>query len=135
MLQVVENVKGVSKMKIGKITEAEMEIMKIIWEENKEITTAEILEKLPKENSWKTTTVMTLVTRLIEKNILNVNKVGKLNHYSAKVTEEEYKAVQTDVFLDDMHNGSIKNFIATLYNSRKISKKDIADLKNWIKEV
>lgn len=122
-------------MKIPKITEAEMEIMKIIWEENKEITTAEVLEKLPKENSWKTTTVMTLVTRLIEKNVLNVNKVGKLNHYSAKVTEEEYKAVQTDVFLDDMHNGSIKNFIATLYNSRKISKKDIADLKNWIKEV
>ena len=122
-------------MKIGKITEAEMEIMKIIWEENKEITTAEILEKLPKENSWKTTTVMTLVTRLIEKNVLNVNKVGKLNHYSAKVTEEEYKAAQTDVFLDDMHNGSIRSFIATLYNSRKISKKDIADLKNWIKEV
>ncbi|WP_202127819.1 BlaI/MecI/CopY family transcriptional regulator [Clostridium sp. C2-6-12] len=122
-------------MKIGKITEAEMEIMKIIWEENKELTTSEILEKLPKENSWKTTTVMTLVTRLIEKDVLMVKKVGKLNHYSPKVTEEEYKAVQTDVFLDDMHNGSIKNFIATLYNSRKISKKDIADLKNWIKEV
>lgn len=122
-------------MKIAKITEAEMEIMKIIWEENKEITTATILEKLPKENSWKTTTVMTLITRLIEKDILNVNKIGKLNHYSAKVTEEEYKAVQTDVFLDDMHNGSIRNFMATLYNSRKISKKDIADLKNWIKEV
>lgn len=122
-------------MKIAKITEAEMEIMKIIWEEKKEITTATILEKLPKENSWKTTTVMTLVTRLIEKGILNVNKIGKLNNYSAKVTEEEYKAVQTDVFLEDMHNGSIRNFIATLYNSRKISRKDIADLKNWIKEV
>ena len=122
-------------MKIAKITEAEMEIMKIIWEEKKEITTAIILEKLPKENSWKTTTVMTLITRLIEKGILNVNKIGKLNNYSAKVTEEEYKALQTDVFLEDMHNGSIRNFVATLYNNRKISKKDIADLKNWIKEV
>ena len=122
-------------MKIAKITEAEMEIMKIIWEEKKEITTATILEKLPKENSWKTTTVMTLVARLIEKGILNVNKIGKLNNYSAKVTEEEYKALQTDVFLEDMHNGSIRNFVATLYNNRKISKKDIADLKNWIKEV
>ena len=122
-------------MKLTKISDAEMEIMKIIWEENKEITTATILEKLPKENSWKTTTVMTLITRLIEKGILSVTKIGKLNNYSAKVTEEEYKAVQTDVFLDDMHNGSIRNFMATLYNSRKISKKDIADLKNWIKEV
>jgi len=122
-------------MKLTKISDAEMEIMKIIWKENKQITTADVLEKLPKENSWKTTTVMTLVTRLIEKGILSVIKVGKLNHYSPKVTEEEYKSNQTDVFLDDMFNGSVKSFIATLYNSRKISKKDIADLKNWIKEV
>jgi predicted transcriptional regulator len=122
-------------MKLMKISDAEMEIMKIIWEENKQITTADILEKLPKENSWKTTTVMTLVARLIEKGILDVTKIGKLNHYSPKVTEEEYKAVQTDVFLEDMHNGSVKSFIATLYNSRKISKQDISDLKKWIKEV
>ncbi|BCZ48281.1 transcriptional regulator [Clostridium gelidum] len=122
-------------MKLTKISDAEMEIMKIIWKGNKQITTADILEKLPKENSWKTTTVMTLVTRLIEKGILSVIKVGKLNHYSPKVTEEEYKEAQTNVFLDDMFNGSVKSFMATLYNSRKISKKDIADLKNWIKEV
>ena len=122
-------------MKLTRISDAEMEIMKIIWEENKEITTSTILEKLPKENSWKTTTVMTLVTRLIEKGIINVNKVGKLNHYSPKVTEEEYKAIQTDVFLDDMHNGSVKSFMATLYNNKKISQKDISDLKKWIKEV
>ena len=76
-------------MKLTKITDAEMEIMKIIWEENKQITPATILEKLPKENSWKTTTVMTLVTRLIEKGILDVIKIGKLNNYSPKVTEEE----------------------------------------------
>lgn len=122
-------------MKLMKITDAEMEIMKIIWKENKQITTATILEELPKENSWKTTTVMTLVTRLIEKGILSVAKVGKLNHYSPKVTEEEYKEAQTNVFLDDMFNGSVKSFMATLFNGRKISKEDISDLKKWIKEV
>ena len=122
-------------MKLTKISDAEMEIMKIIWKENKQITTAEILEKLPKENSWKTTTVMTLVTRLIEKGILDVTKIGKLNHYSPKVTEEEYKEAQTNVFLDDMFNGSVKSFMATLFNGRKISKEDISDLKKWIKEV
>ncbi len=122
-------------MKLGKISDAEMEIMKIIWKENKQITTATILEELPKENSWKTTTVMTLGTRLIEKGILNVIKIGKLNHYSPKVTEEEYKAIQTDVFLDDMYNGSVRSFMATLYNNNKISKKDVSDLKKWIKEV
>jgi len=122
-------------MKLTKISDAEMEIMKIIWQENNQITTATILEKLPKDNSWKTTTVMTLVTRLIEKGILDVTKIGKLNHYSPKVTEEEYKEAQTNVFLDDMFNGSVKSFMATLFNGRKISKEDISDLKKWIKEV
>jgi predicted transcriptional regulator len=123
------------KVKLGKISEAEMEIMKIIWKKNEKVTTAEILEELPKENSWKTTTVMTLISRLIEKGILNVTKVGKLNHYSPRISEEEYKAIQTDNFLEDMHKGSVKNFMATLFNNKKISSKDISDLKDWLKEV
>ena len=101
-------------MKLGKISEAEMEIMKIIWKKNEQVTTGGILEELPKDNSWK---------------------VGKLNHYSAKITEDEYKAIQADNFLEDMHNGSVKNFIATLFNNKKISKNDIAELKKWLKEV
>lgn len=122
-------------MELGKISEAEMEIMKIIWAKNNQVTTADILEELPKENSWKTTTVMTLISRLVEKGILSVNKVGKLNHYTTKVTEEEYKAIQTDNFLEDMHKGSVRNFMATLFNNKKISKKDISELKDWLKEV
>lgn len=122
-------------MKLGKISDAEMEIMKIIWDKNKQMTTAEILEELPKENSWKTTTVMTLISRLTEKGILSVTKVGKLNHYFPKITEEEYKAIQTDNFLEDMHKGSVKNFMATLFNNKKISNKDISELKDWLKEV
>jgi predicted transcriptional regulator len=122
-------------MKIGKISDAEMEIMKIIWNKNRQVTTADILEELPKENSWKITTVMTLISRLTDKGILKVTKLGKLNNYSAKITEEEYKAIQADNFLEDMHNGSVKNFIATLFNNKKISKEDISDLKKWLKDV
>ncbi|AQS03664.1 MULTISPECIES: BlaI/MecI/CopY family transcriptional regulator [Clostridium] len=122
-------------MKLGKISDAEMEIMKIIWKKNDQITTAEILDELPKENSWKVTTIMTLISRLTEKGILSVTKVGKLNNYFPKITEEEYKAIQTDNFLEDMHKGSVKNFMATLFNNKKISNKDIAELKEWLKEV
>lgn len=122
-------------MKLMKISDSEMEIMKIIWAKKEPISTATILEELPKENSWKTTTVMTLLSRLIEKGILNVTKIGKLNHYFAKATEDQYKATQSDIFLEDMHNGSVKSFMATLYNNNKISKKDISDLKKWIDEV
>lgn len=122
-------------MKLMKISDSEMEIMKIIWKKDEPISTASILEELPKENSWKTTTVMTLLSRLVEKGIIKVKKIGKLNHYITKITEEEYKAVQTNMFLEDMHNGSVKNFMATLYNNKDISEDDISELKKWIDEV
>lgn len=122
-------------MKFAKISESEMQIMKIIWEMDEPISTSNILEKLPKENSWKTTTVMTLLIRLVDKGILKVKKIGKLNHYFAKVTEDKYKAAQTNMFLEDMYNGSVKNFMATLYNNKNISKEDISELKKWIDEV
>lgn len=122
-------------MKLTKISESEMQIMKIIWKRNEPISTASILEELPKEKSWKTTTVMTLLSRLIDKGVLEVKKIGKLNHHIPKVTEEEYKAIQSNMFLEDMYNGSVKNFMATLYNNNNISKEDISELKKWIDEV
>ena len=54
-------------MNIVKISEAEYEIMKIIWDVDGEVTTADIIEKLGEYNTWKHTTILTLAKRLVEK--------------------------------------------------------------------
>ncbi|MGH4122727.1 MAG: BlaI/MecI/CopY family transcriptional regulator [Clostridium sp.] len=117
-----------------KISEAEMEIMKIVWPSSEEITTNDILNYLPKDNSWKLTTVLTLASRLVKKGILKIDKRGKTNFYTEVMSEEEYKEVQSRVFLEEMHNGSIKSFIATLYNGKKVNKKDLEELREWFLE-
>ncbi len=117
-----------------KISEAEMEIMKIVWDSSTEITTNDILNSLPKDNSWKLTTVLTFASRLIKKGILKTDKRGKTNYYTAIISEEEYKEVQSRIFLEEIHSGSIKSFIATLYNGKKINKKDLEELKKWFLE-
>lgn len=120
-------------MEFIKISEAEYEIMEIIWRENREFTTAEIIEALDKDNSWKPTTVLTLAKRLVDKNILTVRKEKRVNYYSYKITREEYKSYQANGFLDDMYNGNVKSLVASLYDNKKIDRDDLDELKDWIR--
>ena len=59
------------------------------------------MEELAKEkNEWKNNTVLTPISRLVEKKFLKVKKIGRRNEYVAVVTEAQYQAMQTHSFLD-----------------------------------
>lgn len=122
-------------MNIIKISDAEYEIMEIIWAEDKEVTTADIMEKLEKEKSWKHTTILTLAKRLVDKNVLKVRKEKRVNYYYPKITKEEYKSYQANGLIKEMYDGSIKSLVASLYDNKKIDKKDIEELKDWIRRL
>lgn len=122
-------------MKIVKISDAEYEIMEIIWDEEGEVTTSDIIEKLGEDNPWKHTTILTLAKRLVDKNVLKVRKEGRVNYYSPTISKEEYKSYQADDFIEEMYGGSVKSLVASLYNNRKIDKEDIKELKDWIRRV
>jgi predicted transcriptional regulator len=121
-------------MNIIKISDAEYEIMEIIWAAEDEVTTADIIEKLEKDK-WKHTTILTLASRLVDKNVLKVRKEGRINYYSPTISKDEYKSYQADDFLDEMYGGSVKSLVASLYNNEKIDEEDIEELKDWIRRV
>lgn len=120
-------------MKIIKISDAEYEIMEIIWNEDGEVTVADIIEKLEKNNSWKYTTVLTLAKRLVDKNVLKVRKDGRVNYYSPRISKDEYKSYQANGFIDDMYDGNIKSLVASLYDNKKMDVNDLNELKDWIR--
>ena len=122
-------------MNIVKISNAEREVMKIVWNKDEEVTAAEIIKELGDKNKWKLTTVLTLANRLVEKNVLKVRKEKRVNYYSANVSRDEYKSYQANDFIDNVYGGSVKSLIASLYDNKKIDETDIKELKNWLKEV
>lgn len=122
-------------MKIVKISEAEYEIMEIIWNEEGEVTTADIIDKLGNDNTWKHTTILTLAKRLVDKNVLKVRKKGKINYYTHIISKDEYKSYQANGFIEDMYDGSVKSLVASLYNNKKITEEDIKELKDWIRRL
>ncbi len=73
-------------MEIGKISDAEYEIMEVVWKLDGEVTTADIIEGLGDEKTWKHTTILSLARRLVNKNILELRKENRINYYSPKIS-------------------------------------------------
>lgn len=119
---------------ITRLPDSELCIMLIIWEATEPVTSAYILEKLKGKKSWGATTVLNFLSRLTDRGFLKFEKQGRINYYTAIVAEKDYIELESKSFLERIHNNSIKSFIASLYDSRGISKEDLAELKQFIEE-
>jgi BlaI family transcriptional regulator, penicillinase repressor len=122
--------------KIQKISDSEMEVMKIIWANNGCVESALLKKELGEVKGWKPNTILTFLARLIEKNVITAEKrgKGKASKYIALLSESEYKRYETKEFLETVYEGSIKSFITTLYDGGDLNKEEIEKLKKWFSE-
>lgn len=108
------------------ISESELVLMKIIWRNGGAALYSLIMEELEKEdNDWKKNTVLTLLSRLIEKKYLKIRKIGRRNEYIALVTAQDYQTLQTHDFLEKIYNGNVKDLVSTLL------QQDILSAGEW----
>ena len=111
------------------ISEAELEVMKLLWK-NKKMTSPEIVEELLKTSEWKDKTILTLINRLVKKGAVNAEKEsGKAFLYSANINEDEYKQEQSNSLINKLFNGSISLMMSNFVKSNNISSEDIEELK------
>ena len=93
-----------------RISDAELEIMKIIWKE-KEVKSKKIIEQV-KDFNWNDNTVRTLINRLIQKKAVGISeKNGKEYTFIPLIDEEKYKLEATKKFLGTFFNGSVLEFL------------------------
>ncbi len=115
-----------------KVSEYEIELMKIIWANGGTALYAEIAEALEaKGTPWTKNTIITLLSRLINKGLLITNKIGRKNQYTALVTEEDYQMSQTKTFLKKIYEGNAKDLVSMLIQSDLLSPDDYEELKKF----
>jgi BlaI family transcriptional regulator, penicillinase repressor len=114
---------------IPNISEAEWQIMKIIWK-TPEITANRIVEELGDNINWKPNTVKTLINRLMNKGALGYNKQGKEYYYYPLALEAECVKAESESFLDKVFNGSVNSMLINFVKEKKLSKKDIDELRD-----
>lgn len=112
------------------ISESELVLMKIIWKNGGAALYSLIMEELGKDgNEWKNNTVLTLLSRLVDKRFLKVRKIGRRNEYVAAVTETEYQAMQTHSFLDRVYGGNVKSLVSTLLQQDILSTDELKEIE------
>lgn len=114
--------------KVPNISDAEFQVMKIIWK-NPNITANNIIDKLQDETDWKPNTIKTLINRLLKKNAIGFKKEGKEYYYYALLEEETYVCVESNSFLKKVFDNSIKSMMLNFVNNKKLSKKEIQELR------
>jgi BlaI family transcriptional regulator, penicillinase repressor len=114
-------------MKDIQITDAELEIMKILWSEPAGMTTGDIRSKLDK--GWERTTVLTLLSRLAEKGAVAVEKENRSYRYASLLAKDEYSLGKTRGILDSLYNGSIKSMMAALCSSGSLTAEELRELQ------
>ena len=119
-------------MKYKTLPNSELEIMVIIWKENRPLTRMEIEEHLPEERQLSKTTVLSFLSRLEEKGFVRTEKQGRNNYYFPLIKEEEYQRQEGSSVLKKLYDNSVKKFVASLYDGKKLSKEQIDELKDYL---
>ena len=117
------------------ISESELVLMKIIWKNGGTALYSYIMDELEKDNNeWKKNTVLTLLSRLVEKGFLKTAKIGRRNEYKAVVAEQEYQAAQTQNFLNRVYEGNVSGLVTTLLQQDILSEKEMKEIEAFWKK-
>jgi len=113
---------------LPKISEAEYEVMKVIWEKNP-ITANEIVEKLSNKTEWQPKTVKTLINRLLKKKALGFTIEKKAYFYHPEVRKEDCVKEESESFLNRVFDGTLMPMLCHFVNSKKLRPEEVEELK------
>lgn len=113
---------------IRKLPDSELEVMQVVWACTPPVSRSQIEQKLAPDHPIAQTTLLTLLSRLIEKGFLSADKQGRGRSYFPVISRQEYLAAQGSRFFRKLCGGNISTFAAALCDSG-LSKEEIAQLR------
>jgi BlaI family penicillinase repressor len=114
------------------LTKAEEQVMKFIWKIGKGYM-KDIRDEF-EEPKPASTTIATLLKRLIDKGFVDYNQHGSNREYFPIVKKSEYFAKQVNIIIKDFFNNSTAQFASFFTNETNLSVKELEELKKVIEE-
>lgn len=119
--------------KLPQISEAEFEVMKVIWKYTP-ISTNEVTEKLTQTTDWSPKTIQTMLKRLVTKKALTYEKQSRVFVYTPLVPETEYIRQESNSFLNKYYNGNIVSMLTSYLEDDKLSKTELDTLRHLLSD-
>jgi len=110
-----------------KLTEAEWQIMKALWEKHP-ATAREIMERLPAGVKWAYTTIKTMLTRLVEKQVVSEAKQGNTSLYDPLISQRKARLSAFRALLETAFDGAMGPLVHFLVEEEQLSPKQKREL-------
>lgn len=123
------------KKEIKRLPDSELEIMLAIWQQTPPVLRTDVVKHLDNTKKWTDTTVLTLLSRLVYKGFLAIEKDGKSNLYTPTITKKQYLEIENSSFLSRLHSNSIKSFMTSFVQNTPLSKSDIQELEDILQQM
>lgn len=112
-----------------KLGEMERRFADLIWE-RAPIASGELAKLCGEAFGWKRTTMYTMLKRLCDRELF-VNENGVV---SVKTSREEFESATGRQFIEENFDGSLPRFLVAFSRKKKLSEREIAELKRLIDE-
>ncbi len=121
----------VSKKKpeaVPSVSPAEWEIMETFWKCGPQAA-RDVFAALPRENSWDIKTVRTLLSRLVEKGVLEYDQIGNSYLYRAAFSRDQLVCREVRNVANRVLDGSVSALFAAFIQEEELEPEEIEKMR------
>jgi BlaI family penicillinase repressor len=120
-----------TKKNMAELTEAEWEIMKVVWDEQP-CAAGTVQEALVKSKNWAYSTIKTTMDRMVEKGFLQIEKIRNLQLFHSSISEVDAKRGEFRKMLKRAFNGALTPMMQFLIEHEGLSKSESSQLRELV---
>lgn len=126
-----EKKKGRRKKARAELTEAEWEIMSVVWEKEP-CAAGTVQEALAKSRDWAYATVKITMDRMVKKGFLEISRIRNLQLFRSCISEVEAKRGEIRKMLKRGFGGALTPMLKFLIEHEGLSKQEAAQLREFV---
>ncbi len=124
---------GRRKKTVMELTEAEWEIMRVVWEKEP-CAAGTVQEALAATRDWCYATVKLTMDRMVEKGFLKINKIRNLQLFRSCISEVEARRGELRKMLTRAFGGALTPMLKFLIEHEGLSQEEAAELRELVKK-
>jgi predicted transcriptional regulator len=116
------------------ISEAESAVMEVLWQ-RQPLAAEDMVAALSEARQWQEATIKTLLNRLLKKGAIAARRDGRRYLYTPVLERDAWLSGESEGLLQRLFDGRVAPLVAHFSRQRKLSRKDIAELRKLIGEL
>ena len=108
--------------------------MEVLWDKNP-ISAAEVCDQVCAQRDWSIPTVKTLLSRLVQKEVVGTEPDGRKFLYRPLIARSDYVGGESRRLVDRLFGGRAAPLFAQLAESEALTEDDLAEIEALLREM